>query len=119
MRLVAGHCNTTDMAVGVDPVEAEPQWMIQTSKEHRIFFFSGSFIALVCGNPSNCIIAVAFHLRSKIHVLSLHRLIKAKVSLGEFESRFFKHKLEREVFVPAQDISKLSKIGRASCRERV
>ena len=37
MRLVAGHWNTTDMVVGVDLVEAEPQWMIRTSKEH--FFF--------------------------------------------------------------------------------
>ena len=40
MRLVAGHCNTTDMAVGVALVEAEPQWMIRTSKEHRIFFLA-------------------------------------------------------------------------------
>lgn len=37
MRLGAGHWNTTDMVVGVDLVEAEPQWMIRTSKEH--FFF--------------------------------------------------------------------------------
>ena len=39
MRHVAGHCNTTDMAVGVELVEAEPQWMIRTGKEHRYAIF--------------------------------------------------------------------------------
>ena len=63
MRLVAGHWNTTDMAVGVDLAEAEPQWMLRTGKEHRyyIHIFFDSFIALVFENPGNCIIVVVFH----------------------------------------------------------
>ena len=54
MRLVAVYGITTDMAVGVDVVEAEPRWMLRTAKEHVYSIYSGSFNTLFFENPGNC-----------------------------------------------------------------
>ena len=43
MRLVAVQRITTDMAVGVDVVEAEPRCMLRTGREHRYSIFFWQF----------------------------------------------------------------------------